>query len=115
MSERLEMITRDNWEEFLSAPAAVLMLGKTDCANCTRWTEELQGLLANEQWWPTVRFGKMLIDTPGLLKFKKANPWLSEVDDLPFNVLYKDGERVKSYAGGGGDRLDNRLKRVLDA
>ena len=113
MSERLEVIDGSNWEEFVSAPVAVLMLGKSDCPACKEWTEELTGLLADAGNWPEVRFGKMLIDQRGLIGFKKANPWLAEVDTLPFNLIYKDGERLKSYAGGGGDRLGNRLRRIL--
>ena len=114
MSQRLESIDGKNWEEFVAAPAAVLMLGKTDCGNCRVWAEELTELLADGSRWPGVRFGKMLIDTRGLIGFKKASPWLAEVDDLPFNVIYVEGERVKSWAGGGGDRLAKRLARVLD-
>jgi hypothetical protein len=114
MSQRLESIDGKNWEEFVSAPVAVLMLGKTDCNACKDWTEELTELLADATKWPEVRFGKMLIDTRGLIGFKKANPWLAEVDSLPFNVLYAKGERVKSWAGCGTDRLAKRLARVLE-
>ena len=113
MSDRLETIDGKNWEEFLASPTAFLMLGKNGCDNCARWTEELTARLEDAAWWPDVRFGKMLIDTPGLLKFKKANPWLAEVEDLPFNLVYRAGERTRTWAGGGADRLDNRLKRVL--
>jgi hypothetical protein len=113
MSERLEAVDGENWEEFVSAPFAVLMLGKTDCNACKDWTEELTGLLADASRWSGVRFGKMLIDTRGLIGFKKANPWLAEVTDLPFNVLFVDGERRKSWAGCGADRLAKRLERVL--
>ncbi|MHC4223478.1 MAG: thioredoxin domain-containing protein [Planctomycetota bacterium] len=113
MSDRLESIDGANWEEFISAPVAVLMLGKTDCPACQAWTEELTGMLADAGRWSDVRFGKMLIDTRGLIGFKKANPWLAEVDTLPFNVIYKEGERLKTFAGGGGDRLDKRLGKIL--
>lgn len=32
---------------------------------------------------------------------------------LPTNILYKAGERVNTYAGGGQSRLENRMKRLF--
>ncbi len=108
---RLESIDATNWEEFTRSPKAVLMLGKTDCAACRDWTEELTAYL-EEGVHPDVRFGKLLLDQRGLADFKKANPWLKEVQALPFNVLYKDGEPRKKFAGAGVERLTNRLARL---
>ena len=61
---------------------------------------------------PGVRFGKMILDKPGLGSFKRESRWLTEVDVLPTNVLYVDGKRTKTFAGGGLERLDNRLQRL---
>jgi hypothetical protein len=90
----------------------VLILAKTTCDNCARWAEELESALIDEAAFPGVRFGKIFLDQRGLISFKKANPWIAEVDVLPFNVLYVKGERVKSFAGGGIDRLRSRLQRL---
>ncbi len=111
---RLETITRENWEEFLAAPAAVLMLGKSDCPACAAWSEELGAFLDGGTEWTSVRFGKLLLDQPGLGAFKKANPWLADLKDLPFNLVYVEGEKVKEFLGSGTDRLSNRLRRVLE-
>jgi hypothetical protein len=46
-------------------------------------------------------------------RFKIAQPWVSEVDILPYNAIYINGERVKDWAGGKLSRLQNRLERVL--
>ena len=110
---RLEIIDRDNWEEFLSSPAAMLMLGKTDCPACKAWTAELETFLSDDQQWTQVRFGKLELDRPGLIQFKKANPWIAELDDLPYNVIYADGERKKEFVGSGVQRMVNRLSRVI--
>ena len=110
---RLEAVTGDNWRDFVGSDRAVLVLGKTDCGNCATWSAELSGWLAGDEEWKDVRFGKMTLDTKGLTDFKKENRWLSEVDVLPFNVIYKDGERATSYAGGGQTRLENRLRRLF--
>ena len=109
---RLEMIGSDNWEEFLKAPLAVLMLSKTDCAACNQWTEELTTFLDGDEEFKDVRFGKMLLDQRGLAGFKKISPWLAGVDVLPFNVIYKDGEKAKEFPGSGMDRLKNRLNNL---
>ncbi|MBT3420043.1 MAG: hypothetical protein HN794_06815 [Euryarchaeota archaeon] len=109
----LEIIDRNSWEEFLSASPVVLMLGKNDCQACSEWTEELTTWLASGDAPEQVRFGKILLDTPGMGRFKIAQPWVSGVDILPFNAIFIDGERVKEWAGGKLIRLQNRLERLL--
>ena len=112
---RLEAIEGRNWEEFVRSPVAVLMLGKSDCEACASWTAELEGYLANDTEWPHVRFGKMLLDRGGLAGFKRANAWLAELDVLPFTQVYVAGERWKSFAGGGIERLVSGLRQLPPA
>jgi len=106
---RLETIDGSNWREFLAAPRAVLILAKTTCQHCADWTTELGAFLEADTRLGDVRFGKMYLDRPGLIDFKRQSPWLAEVDDLPFNLLYEHGERRKSWPGGGVERLLDRL------
>lgn len=106
----VELLTKDNWQDFLKEPKAVLMLGKTTCEACKEWTADLK------EWSDSpagVRFGKINLDEPGWGRFKLQEKWVSEVDVLPFNAIYIDGENKKSWAGGGLDRLSNRLNRFL--
>jgi len=112
MSNRLELLDAKSWEPFLASPAAVLMLGKSDCPACAAWTEELEAFLATDDRFGHVRFGKILLDTPGLVGFKRANPWIAELDVLPVNVLYAGGREVKRFAGAGVDRLVTRLEKL---
>ena len=112
----IETIDGSNWEAFIRHdPAAVLVLARSACPACAAWTEEISRRLSEDpQALGAVRVGKMLLDQPGLADFKRANPWLaSEVDVVPFNVLYREGQRVKSFPGGGIDRLEKRLSRLL--
>jgi len=109
----LENLDGTTWKEFLEAPTAVLMLGKSDCEACKAWTAELEAFLASDARWPDVRFGKILLDQRGLIDFKRANPWLGEVKDLPYTAIYVNGERGKSFVGGGMDRLATRLSKVV--
>ncbi len=107
-----EVIGRDNWEEFINSPKAVLMLGKSDCPACDAFGKELTDWCETCDGWDDVRFGKLIINQPGLAKFKKQSPWLADVTDLPFTVIYKDGEVQKTFMGGGLQRLTNRMERV---
>lgn len=93
----------------------MLVIGKTDCPACAAWSDELEQFLAGDTEWSHVRFGKMLLDEGGLIEFKRANPWLADVEELPFNVMYVQGERSKSWPGAGTDRLVGRLRSVASA
>jgi hypothetical protein len=109
----LETLDATNWKDFLEAPRAVLLLGKSDCPACATWTAELESFLASDDRWGHVRFGKLLLDQRGLVEFKRANPWIAELDVLPHNVLLRGGERVAEFSGSGADRLTTRLERVF--
>ena len=113
--DRLERVDKGNWRDFVAAPVAMLMIGTSDCAACAAWTEELETFLAQDTEFTTVRFGKMLLDEGGLVDFKRANPWLAEVDVLPFNQIWVKGERSKNFAGSGVDRLVPRLRGLTGA
>jgi hypothetical protein len=113
--ERLEIIDGSNWKEFLAAPKAVLILAKTTCQHCAEWSATLTDFLATDSRFADVRFGKMFLDKPGLVEFKRGNTWLAEVDDLPFNLLYVGGEKRKAWPGGGVDRLVARLEGLAPA
>jgi hypothetical protein len=93
----------------------VLVLGKSDCPACNAWTAELEAFLESDAAWRHVRFGKLLLDKSGLISFKRANPWIAELEVLPHNVVYHDGERVVEFSGAGVERLTARLSRVLPA
>ena len=112
MARTLETVDGGNWRDFIASPRAVLLIGKSDCPACGAWTEELNGFLGSDTKWTDVRFGKMLLDKGGLIEFKRANVWLADVEELPFNVLYVRGERTKSWPGGGVERLVSRLENA---
>jgi hypothetical protein len=110
--QRLEALDGTTWEAFLAAPWSVLMLGKSDCDHCNEYTEELHGFLTDDHSYADVRFGKILLDRGGLASFKRANPWLADVDVLPYTLIYKGGQKMAEFAGGGIPRLEARLERL---
>jgi len=113
MSTRLEAIDGKNWQELVAAPFAVLVLGKTGCQHCDSWAAELSEWLETDTDWANVRFGKVLLDTPGLVSLKRAHPWISELETLPVTAIFSGGEKVKTFAGSGIERMVNRLRRVV--
>jgi hypothetical protein len=108
----LETVDGTNWAGFVASPLAVLLVGKTTCPYCVQWAAELESFLATNHPYREVRFGKLLLDAPGLSSFKKASPWLASVDVLPYTVIYRSGQPKLSFAGGGLDRLVSRLQRI---
>jgi len=110
---RLEKLEGTAWRDLVQAPVAVLVLGKSDCEACRAWSEEIEQFLAQGgEETAGVRFGKIVLDERGLIDFKRANPWIAGLDVLPFTQIWVDGERSKSFAGGGIERLRNRLRSV---
>jgi hypothetical protein len=106
-------IDGDTWRDFLAAPVAVLVLGKTTCDKCLAYGQDLESFLAQDDQWTHVRFGKMMLDEGGLGEFKRASPWLAdEVDTLPFTQIYVGGVRWKDFAGGDVSRLVRRLETL---
>ena len=112
---RLETIEDDRWRDFVASPVAVLVLGKTTCPVCQAYTDELEAALAGDAPWPDVRFGKVLLDQRGVTEFKRENPWLADVDTLPFTRIYRAGVPWKEFAGGGIERLRRRLDGLTAA
>ena len=105
----MELLGPKDWKEFLQSPIAVLIIGKNGCQACEIWTGQLETF----QIPSGVRIGKILLDTPGLGRFKIDQPWVAQIDVLPFNAIYVNGEIKKQWAGGGIDRLQNRLNRFI--
>jgi hypothetical protein len=111
----VEKVDGGNWREFVQSPLAVLVLGKSDCDACRAWSEELERFLAQDHEWTQVRIGKMFLDEGRLGEFKRENPWLADVDVLPFNLVYMAGEQVRSFPGDGIERLLTRLRTVTSS
>lgn len=105
-------VTDVNWRDF-TAGDAVLMLGKSTCRSCIRLADEIEHEVRAHHWkWPTV--GKVVLDRPGLSEFKQRNPWLQEIDVLPYVVVYHDGERAESESTSKLARLESMLAHVFE-
>ena len=52
----------------------------------------------------------MNLSDKGLGKIKIENPWISQIDILPFNVLFINGELRENWSGANEDRLIQIIK-----
>lgn len=95
----------------VEAPHGVLVLAKDDCDSCAAYEQEIRGMEEEGRLGDLV-VGKLVLTQPGSRQFKRANPWLREVDFLPYTLLYADGERVDEFAASRGSYL---LERAEDA
>ena len=102
-------LTGNNWTEFLQSEISVLILERNSCTNCEEWSKEINSSNVPE----LVRFGKLNLDDTGLGRIKISNPWIAEVDILPYNAIFINGELKKHWAGGGINRLQSRLNRFV--
>lgn len=107
----LQILDSENIDDFLAQDNFVLILGKSDCVACNAWQSEIESSIS-ENSFPEIAIAKLNLDQRGLGDFKRGNEWLKDIQDLPFNVIYMDGEIAKSYAGAGTERLTNRLKKL---
>jgi hypothetical protein len=56
--------------------------------------------------------GKIILTRPDCRRFKRENPWLRDVADLPCTLPYAGGEKVDEFAASRGSYL---LERAEDA
>ena len=86
----------DTVASVVGAPHGALVLAKDDCENCAAYEAEIrrlqeQGLLGD------LVVGKLLLTQPGCGQFKRNNPWLRDVDFLPYTLLYASGKKIDEF------------------
>ena len=101
----------DTVESVVGARHGALVLAKDDCDHCAAYEAEIRRLHEQGHLGDLV-VGKLVLTQPGSRRFKRANPWLSDVDFLPYTVLYANGEKVDEFAASKGMYL---LERAVDA
>jgi len=101
----------DTVEAVLDAPHGALVLAKDDCDNCAAYEADIRRLQEQGQLGDLV-VGKIILTRPGCRRFKRENPWLRGVADLPYTLLYADGEKVDEFAASRGTYLLERAEDV---
>ena len=101
-----------NYPDLMKAEKSILVFGRTDCAACATYNEEIEHLVRKPHY-KSVVFGKVTLDKPGSLNIKKENPWLETVEGLPYTVLYKLGHKVDGFAASNASYLEERIEDFL--
>ena len=97
-------------DSVVNARCGALVLAKDDCDNCAAYEAEIRRLQEAGQLCDLV-VGKLVLTQPGSREFKRSNPWLRDVDFLPYTLLYASGEKVDEFAASKGMYL---LERAAD-
>jgi hypothetical protein len=98
-------------DRVVGAPHGALVIAKDDCENCAEYEAEIRRLQEHGLLGDLV-VGKLILTQPGCRQFKRENPWLREVEYLPYTVLFESGEKVDEFAASKGMYL---LDRAADA
>lgn len=100
-----------NYEDFMAYEKVALIISKSTCGNCANYALEIEELAAKGKLEGLV-VGKLILDKAGALNLKRANPWIKEVDFLPFTVLYYKGEKAEEFSASKGSYLRMRMRKV---
>ncbi len=112
VAKPIREVTDQNLGEVVEAERAVLVLTKTGCGHCAAYQAEIEALLERGAMGGTV-IGKMPLNQRGVIRdFKRNNPWLADLEFLPYTLLYSKGQRVDDFAASKGSYL---LERIEDA
>lgn len=109
MSERYSKINDKNFLDFIKVEYAVLVLGKSSCGNCYEYDKDISEIL-NKPEYATISFGKIVLDEPGSMMFKKNNTWISKLEYLPYTVLYRRGQKVDEFTASNLRYLEEKLQ-----
>jgi alkyl hydroperoxide reductase subunit AhpC len=92
----------------LTAERAALVLARRDCGFCAAYEAEIVAAIGNGEL-PDFPIAMAVLDEPGLTGYKRDNPWLARVTDLPYTVLYRRGRIAGRFAGSRVELLRDRL------
>ncbi len=109
MSEQnlLPRISDENYREFISGPAALILFKIASCQQC----EEFEPIVEEvaKAYGDQIRFGKSLLHIPGACREIKRE---YRFESFPTTHLYKGGALVSSFEGKiAMEELEERVKR----
>jgi peroxiredoxin (alkyl hydroperoxide reductase subunit C) len=108
----IERVTDESIATVIGAEQGVLILAKNDCGHCAAFQAEIKSALARGDL-AGLTIGKLVLNEPGATNYKRANRWLAEVKDLPYTVLYHDGQIVDRFIGSRAAYLEERAQAAF--
>ena len=108
----IAQVTDESLPEVLHTGRSVIILTRTDCRYCTAYLAEVEALIEQGPLAGII-VGTLLLDQTGASRFKRENPWVSRLDFLPYNLIYRNGRRVDGFAGSRASYLVKRVEAAL--
>jgi len=86
------------------------MFSKKDCEQCEQLESEIN---RSEDSYPIEKC-KVVLSDSGFADLKMEHNWISNIDVLPFNVIFSEGKMLDSWSGSSIERFNLKLKKYLD-
>jgi len=86
------------------------MFSKKDCEQC----EQLESEINRSENSYSIGKCKVVLSDSGLADLKMEHNWISNIDVLPFNVIFSEGKMLDSWSGSSIERFNLKLKKYLD-
>jgi len=77
---------------------AVVVLTRSSCGACAEYIETIAALQQSDERIAQIPFLKVVLDHGGSAHFKRANPWIALLDDLPHTALFRRGVLVDRFS-----------------
>jgi|TARA_B100001758_G_C18400874_1_gene608892 hypothetical protein len=97
-----------NWETFFNAKLSYVMFSKTNCENCRKLQIEVEGSSELQN----LISGKLNLDIPGMSEMKMRHKWISQIDILPFNAIFSNGELIESWSGSNFAKWKDKISSL---
>lgn len=106
----LFLLDGSNWKEILNKKYCYVMFTKSGCEQC----KILEKHIAAASFEKQITLAKLTLDKPGFAELKQNYPWISRIDNLPFNTIFSEGKLVDSWSGSNFETLQNKLVEISD-
>ncbi len=106
----LQTVSDGDLDAVIAADEGVLILAQGGCGPCSRYQQEIVALISAGRL-DGVTVGVLRLDERGAAGFKRANPWLRDLQGLPHTLIYRRGERIDGFGASKASYLLERLER----
>lgn len=103
-------LSANDWSKELSSGQKLLLIGKSSCQACAEWKKDLSSWKRPDE----LIILEIKLDQSGFGNFKRENPWITEIQILPYNVIFNEGVIVERWSGKGIERLENKLHSITN-
>ena len=107
---KLNRVSSSNWKKLFNSNLVYIIFSKRGCKQC----EQLESEINSNENLHSLEMCKVVLSDSGLAELKIENKWVSNIDVLPFNVIFSNGKMLESWSGNNIERLYSKLNKYLD-